>query len=382
MNARLLRAALSRWRESRTLTLLTIGGVALGVASVVCIQTLNQGALAAFGGGMKAVSGEADLVVLGPGPDLPDSLVTEVLGVPGVAAAWPLVRAWARVARRPGTYLEIIGADVFAPVSFPVQLGGEGPARFTGLLADPGWVALTPEFAGELGLAVGDTFAAASGDRAVLLTVGALVDFRAHAPLASRKLALMDIAQAQHLFGRRGRAAQIDVQVAEGREPAAVAGALQRALGPGVSVQTPAQREQHAAGLLAAFRLNLTALSLISVLVGIFLIFSAVHASLVRRRRDFGLLRSLGASRGQVLAVILLEVALLGLGGAALGVPLGYAAARLNVDAVSATLTSIYLLSEIDGLRLPALVVVAAILVGVGGAVRGSVVPSREMGRR
>jgi len=382
VNARLLRAALSRWRESRTLTLLTIGGVALGVASVVCIQTLNQGALAAVGGGMQAVSGAAALGGLGPGPDLPDSLVTEVLGVPGVAAAWPLVRAWARVARRPGTYLEIIGADVFAPVSFPVQLGGEGPARFTGLLADPGWVALTPEFAGELGLAVGDTFAAASGDRAVLLTVGALVDFRAHAPLASRKLALMDIAQAQHLFGRRGRAAQIDVQVAEGREPAAVAGALQRALGPGVSVQTPAQREQNAAGLLAAFRLNLTALSLISVLVGIFLIFSAVHASLVRRRRDFGLLRSLGASRGQVLAVILLEVALLGLGGAALGVPLGYAAARLNVDAVSATLTSIYLLSEIDGLRLPALVVVAAILVGVGGAVCGSLLPALDIARR
>ncbi len=387
MNPRLLRAALAHWRQARTLTLLTVFGVALGVASVVCIQTLNQGALAAFGGGMKAVSGDADLTVLGHGPDLDENLYPTVLAHPDVTAAWPLVRAWGRLAGHEDAYIEIVGVDVFAPVRFPVRLGDAGHAtgdvtRFADLLHVPGWVALTPAYAEELGLAAGDTFTVAVADRLVTLEVGALVDFQRAAPLASRKLALMDISQAQHLFGHRGRVQQFDVQVRPGVAPEAVAAGLQERLGPGAQVLTPAQREQNAAGLLAAFRLNLTALSLISVLVGVFLIFSAVHASLVRRRREFGLLRSLGASRRQVLGLILLETAVLGLAGTALGLPLGYAAALLNMETVSATLTSIYLLSEIEQMHLPPLLVAVAVVVGLGGALLGALLPALDIARR
>ena len=67
-----------------------------------------------------------------------------------------------------------------------------------------------------------------------------------------------------------------------------------------------------------------------------FLIFSAIQASLVRRRREFGLLRTLGATRDQVLGLILLEAGLLGLAGTLLGVPLGYLAAQANVRASAA----------------------------------------------
>jgi len=370
---------LAHWRQARTLTLLTVFGVALGVASVVCIQTLTHGALAAFGGGVKAVSGQADLMILGQEPDLDESVYPEVLAHPAVQAAWPLVRNWVRLADHPDTFLDIVGVDVFAPVGFPVTTGaGAGDSsRFAELITTPGWVALTPEFAAEFGLEVGDTLPVLVADRHVQLVVGALVDFRMHAPLASRKLALMDIAQAQHFFGRRGRVTQIDVQI----DPAQAA-AIQRALGPGVRVLTPSQREDNAAGLMNAFRLNLTALSMISVLVGIFLIFTAVHASLVRRRRDFGLLRSLGATRGQVLRLILAESALLGLAGTALGVPLGYLAASLNVDAVSSTLTSIYLLSEIEQLTLTPAVVLLGLAIGCGGALLGALLPALDIARR
>jgi putative ABC transport system permease protein len=385
MTAPLLRTMLAHWGQARTLTVLTILGVALGVASVVGIQTLNQGALAAFQGGVKAVSGDADLVVVGQGPDLDERLYAEVLAHREVAAAWPLVRLWAALADQPRTFLEIVGVDIFAPVSYPVRLTGEEGGsfdRFAGLLATPGWVALTPEFAAEQGLALGDPVAVAVGDRPQRLEVGALVDFRAHAPLASSRLALMDIAQAQHLAGRRGLVDQIDVQVHPGVDAARAAARLQRDLGPAVRVLTPTQREEGVAGLLAAFRLNLTALSLISVLVGMFLIFTAVHASLVRRRRHFGLIRSLGATSGQLLALILLEAGLLGLAGTLVGVPLGYLVARLNLAAVSATLTSIYLLSEIEVLRLSPWLVLLAAGVGLGGAVLGALLPALDVSRR
>jgi len=385
MSRHLLGAMLSHWRQGRTLTVLTVLGVALGVASVVCIQTLNQGALAAFGGSMQAVSGEADLVIQGIGPRVDEAVLEAVLARAEVAAAWPLIRSWILVADGRGRYLDVVGVDVLSPVEFPLDVGSGGRGPLAGLaemLGRPGWIALTPEYADELGLEAGEAFTVASADRLVELTVGALVDFRRHTPLASRQLAVMDIAQAQHFFGQRGQVDQIDIQLVPGVSAAQAAAALGLALGPGVRVLTPQQREQNAAGLLAAFRLNLTALSLISVLVGMFLVFSAVHASLVRRRRHFGLLRSLGATRRQLLAVIMLEAASLGALGTALGLPLGYLAAQLNVQTVSATLTSIYLLNEIEALRFPPLLALAAVLVGVGGALLGAWLPALDVARR
>ncbi len=113
-------------------------------------------------------------------------------------------------------------------------------------------------------------------------------------------------------------------------------------------VHTPEQRQQDASGLLAAFRLNLTALSLISVFVGLFLVLTAVQAALVRRRTEFGVLRSLGATPRQVLGLIVAEAATVGLVGVVLGVPLGWLAALRNLDSVSGTLTNIYVLEGIE----------------------------------
>lgn len=374
-------------RQGRTLFLLTVAGVALGVASVVAIQTLNRGALAAFDGSVRAVSGRADLTVTGALPTFDEAVLPEILGDREVVAAWPLVRMDVAVAGTEGVFLDLVGFDVFAPVGYPLHEGSAQDAAQAGrLLTDaltrPGWVALTPAFAARRGWAVGDTFTVSSGSRTATLAVGALVDFQAVEPLAPRRLAVMDIAWAQALLGRQGRIHQIDVVLEDGADPTIAARRLEQALGRGVRVLTPEQRRQDAAGLLAAFRLNLTALSLISVFVGLFLVLTAVQAALIRRRTEFGVLRSLGATPRQLLGLILAEAALVGLVGVALGVPLGWLAALRNLENVSGTLTSIYVLEGIESLRLPAEVVLLAVGVGVIGAVAGALAPAVETARR
>ncbi len=208
------------------------------------------------------------------------------------------------------------------------------------------------------------------------------MDFQRFSPLASSRLVVMDIAHAQSLFGRRGRIDQIDVRARPDVEVDSIAHRLRERLGPGVRVLTPDEREDQAASLLSAFRLNLTALSLISIFVGVFLVHSASQTALVRRRGEFGVLRSLGASRRQVLALILGEVALLGLLGVVLGLPIGIAVARANVDVVSGTLTNLYLLQEIEALVLPWWIYALGIGVGLGGALVGALSPALDMSRR
>ena len=133
---------------------------------------------------------------------------------------------------------------------------------------------------------------------------------------------------------------------------------------------------------MSAFRLNLTALSFISLFVGLFVVHTSTQASLLRRRSEFGLLRSLGATREQVLGLILGEVVLLGLLGAGLGLPLGYWIAQANVDMVSSTLTNLYLLQEIESLQLPAWLYSLAAAIGLGGAIGGALLPALDMSRR
>jgi len=359
-----------------------VAGVALGVASVVSIQIINLNALSAFRGSMDAVSGNADLMVVGKMPTLPPESYPIVLSTPGVEAAWPMARVDVLVegpADEPAVFLQVVGVDFFTPVDVP----WEGAAVAVGTaLETPGWVAVTPSFARERGWELGERVAVSVGTRKASLMIGAFSDFQRATPLASPRLAVMDIAQVQSLLGAPEVLHQIDVKLREGESADVVASALERALASRASVLTPEQREQQAAGLLSAFRLNLTALSLVSLFVGGFLVYSSTQANLVRRRTEFGLLRSLGATHRQVMGLLVADVGLLGLLGVGVGMPLGYLAARANVDRVSATVSNLYLLEEIHRLDVPLWFFVLGGAVGLFGACLGALVPALELGRK
>lgn len=374
-----LAAAVGR---GRMLVALTVFGVALGIASVLGIQIINRGALAAFRGAVQAVSGDADLTIVPRTAMLPDSVYAAALATPGVAAAWPVYQVSAALVGRHRYYLDVVGVDVFAPSAAAWSPDtGQAPFDPATALAVSGWSVVSPPLARELGLAVGSPFDVSSGTRRARLVVGAIVDFQRVTPLASRKLVVMDLAQAQHLLGTRGGLTQVDVRLAPGATGAAVAARLARMAGPAADVLTPEQRARRADGLTRAFRLNISALSLISLVVGFFLVHTATQAALVRRRTEFGILRATGATRAQVLALVLADTGLLGLLGVALGLPLGWLLARANLGAVSSTLANLYLLNEIERLELPWGLAVLAAALGLAAAFAGALGPALDLAR-
>ncbi len=371
----LWRTLAARFRGGRMLFLLTLFGVALGVASVLSIQIIHRNALGSFEGSLRAVSGDADFSIVSKLTTFPEKLYPEVLAQPGVAAAWPLYRIDVALHGEEDQYVDIVGFDLFAPLRIPWE---EAPQGGLASVQEGGWVAVSPRFAERLGLQQGDSFDVSSGSRLHTLRIGALVDFRKVSPLAGSRLVVMDIAQAQSLFGGRGQLSQIEVVADADVDIEALRESLEARLGQGVVTLSPEQRTALAADLLGAFRLNLTALSLISLVVGGFLVYTSTQAALVRRRNEFGLLRAEGVTRGRVAAVILSEVALTGVLGTLAGFPLGYLAAVWNVDRVSATLSNLYLLEAIETLQLPAGLYVLAAAVGLGGALLGALPPTLE----
>jgi len=370
---------LARLRASRALYALTLLGVALGVASVLSIQILNRSALGAFQGSVRAVGGEADLTVSPRGPFLPEECFPRILGQAGVASAWPVVRTQVALAGRTPMFLELVGLDLFAPRRLPWK---RPPGEFSQALSLPGWAAVTPALAEKMGWKIGQGFEVTLGSRRLRLQVGALVDFQKLSPLASSRLVVLDISQAQALLARPGEIDQVEIRLEPGTDTREAGDRLRRAIGDVARVETPEERREQAQDLLGAFRLNLTALSLISLFVGAFLVYSSTQASLLRRRSEFGLMRSLGATRAEVFRIIMGEVLLLGGVGVALGIPLGYAAARANVSSVSATLSNLYLLEEVESLWVSPGTLLLAALLGIGGALAGALAPALEMSRK
>lgn len=376
------------WRSLRGLVVhqgilyaLSAVGVALGVAAVVSIQMINQNALAAFSASVDAVSQNADLLVRAGRDVLPEKALAEVLSDRDVDSAQPIHKVEVAHFDSDGTkrYLDVLGLNLAVPGSLPLS---GAPDSLGEILAVRGWSALPPELADELGLEVGDRFRVVAGTRAVELRMSATVDFRRIAPLASSRLLVMDIAQSQDLFQERGVIDEINVFLVKGASARVAQERLRSKLGDVASIMTPGERRQQAEGLLRAFRLNLTALSLISLLVGLFLVYTTIQATLVRRRRELGVLRSLGATRGQVLRLLLTEAAVVGLIGTLIGLPIGWFAATLNVETVSGTLRDIYLLDEIERLVVPTWIYVLAACLGLGGAVLGALLPSIDAAKR
>ena len=367
----------TRLRAGRSLYVLTVFGVALGVASVLSVQIINLSAVAAFRGALRAVGSEADLTVRGLNRTLSETLFPQVLSTRGVRGAWPVYRLDVAVKGPDSLLLEVMGIDLLSPASRD-SLELLGREQASEALTQPGWMAVTPELARSQGWSVGDSIEVSCGSREARLVIGALVDFARVTTLAGAKLAVMDISQVQGLLGRPGELHEIHVEAAA-QDRAHLKTLLERRLGPSVEVLTPTQREDEAAGLLSAFRLNLTALSLISLFVGSFVVYTSSQALFVRRRREFGVLRAVGATRAQLLGLIAVEAALVGALGVALGTGLGYWAARANVDAVSATLTQVYLLNEITSLQVPPWVYLAGAAAGMGAALAGTLLPALDL---
>ena len=378
------RTVSAHWRTNPVLYGLTVLGVALGVASVISIRILNQSAIASFAAGVRTIGGAADVLVTGKGGTLPDEAYPRVLGTAGVAAAWPVFETTVAVEGRPDTFVRVLGVDLLAPAQdFWGAVSGLDPgADAADAVRAPGWVAVTPELAAAMGWAVGDGFEVRYGADVSGLRVGALIDLKRWGASGSRRAVVMDIAEAQSLFDGAGTLHRIGVKATEGTDLAALAARIEGGLGGRVDAVTPSERTGQAQQLLGAFRLNLTALSLVSLLVGTFLVFSSMRACLVWQRREFGVLRSLGCTPAQVLALILGEAALLGVMGVVIGIFAGYWTAIWNLDAVSSTLTNIYMLREIESLEVSGGTLALAVFAGLGGALSGTLLPALDVWRR
>lgn len=376
------------WTSRRIRTLLAVGGIALGVAVLLAVRVANFSAVEAFSRTLEMVAGRADIEVFASGEEGMDpALFAPFTRMEEIEAATPafMLRGYAGTERRGVRMLGVdMARDSRVRPWYEAELSSDDDPLT--LFSTPTGVLMTPALASELGLKRGDRFPFHHSARTDTLTLIGLLKGESVSQARSRDVVVMDLPRAWQFYGGPHVLHRIDLILGPSVVPDEALAAIRQWLPEGVIAERSGWHRPQAQKMLASFRLNLTALAFVALMVAGFLVFQTVSTTALQQRKTAGILRSVGASRRFVRNLFLFEGLSLGVLGAAVGVPLGLLLARGAVRLVSQSISSIYLLEGTQRIFVTAESVLSSVLLGIGVsllsvwpvAVEASSVPPRE----
>ncbi len=333
-------------RKHKLRSVLTLSGITLGVAIFVGMHTVNQSVLSAFQHTVDRVAGATELEISAGEPGFEEEVLERVQAEPCVSAAAPIIEAIVDTGSPGQGSLLVLAVDMTGDRSlreYDLESGEsaiiDDPLVF---LAQPDSIMVSRQFAQRNGLRIGSGLALETMEGPKRFTVRGIMRTGGLASAYGGSLAVMDIYAAQLVFGRGRRFDRIDVGADAGIGPEKCRERLEALLGPGFKVEPPSARGQYFASMSQAFAISISFASVFALLIGIFIIYNSFSIAVSHRRAEIGILRSMGATRGQIRNLFLAESAVAGVIGSAIGVGAGILLARGMITYTSTYLRDLY----------------------------------------
>ncbi len=358
---------------------LSVLGVALGVALVVSIDLANDSARQAFALSSERVTGKATHQIIPATGDLDEEVYRNLRIELGMRDAAPVVEGFARIAKDPQRTMQVLGVDALAEGPFRAYTSQEAGIDLGSFMARPNTFLIAAETAQALAVAPGDTLSVIAGGQTFVLTLaGTLQSGDERSAQAMADLMVVDIATAQELFRMTGRISHIDLLISDTEAGEAMQERITAALPDGVQLMRSSARTSTVAQMTRAFELNLSALSMLSLIVGMFLVYNTMTFSVVQRRWLIGRLRTLGVRRREIFRLILGEAALIAILGTVIGLLLGIILGQSLVQLVTQTINDLYYVISVRDIALGPLTLLKGIGLGIGATLIATLAPARE----
>ena len=360
-------------------SVLAIGAIALGVALGLAVNLVNDAALAEMQQAFRTISGEADVRIEGVSRTIDENLYGKIGLHPEIESIAPIIELDANVAgkREP---LKIIGLDPFASARFTPHLIARPDENTRDPLANFGGdrISVSPATLTWLQLMPHSTqvqLSTPNGPRNLEIA-GVLAGIESR-----QRVAVLDIAAAQELFNLQGQITRLDLRLTPGVDRAAFIRGLARTLPAGVHAMAPEVREEQAATMSRAYRVNLTMLAMIALFSGALLVFSTQMLSVAERVSELAFLRVLGVTQRGTVGLMLFEAVLLGAAGALLGAALGYALAWGALYVLGGDLGAGFFHGTRPALTFAPMTTLLFVLLGAAAAILGAWVPALAAAR-
>jgi putative ABC transport system permease protein len=378
----ILRLAVRSMNRRLLQSLLFILGVALGVAVVIAIDLANGSASRAFALSTESVTGRATHQITGSAVGLDSDLYREIRLDLGIRDSAPIVTESVRVLELGDQTVRLLGVDPFAEPPFRTYLStieilgdeeGDAFNALTDFISQRNTALISETMANRWGVSAGDDVTIRQGTgRISVRIIGLLRPQDRTSQQALDDLMLTDIATAQEVVGTDGRISRIDLILPDDYDISQITAILP----DGARLQTAQESGGALQQMTAAFEINLQALSLLAVVVGVFLIYNTVNFSVVQRRPVIGIMRSLGATKRQVFAVILGEALVLGLIGTVLGMALGIIFGRYTVGLIAQTISDLYFSVNVTTVTVDPITLLKGATLGIAASLGAAFLPS------
>lgn len=363
-------------------TVLTMAGIVLGVAVFVGMHTANQSVLSAFTKTVDRIAGATQLQITAGESGFDEEVLERVQALPNVRVAVPVIEAVVNLNLKSQGNILVLAVDMTGDRGlrdYDLEAGDdtviEDPLVF---IAQPDSLMVTREFAAANGLVSNSKITLAAMDGPRTFTVRGIMKSSGLTSAFGGNLAIMDIYAAQKVFGRGRKFDRIDLAATEGTALPELQRQLSALLGPGFEVESPSARGKQFEALSSVYGMLANITSLFALFIGMFIIYNSFAIAVTQRRGEIGIVRALGATRGQIQALFLTESAILGLIGASFGVLFGL----LIASGISASLGNF--LGEIYGVAQRAgevssdpRLLLGALLMGVVTSVIAAWIPAR-----
>jgi putative ABC transport system permease protein len=383
-----IRVALRGLLGRKLRAVLTAFAIVLGVATVSGTYVLTDSISDAFDniftgvyrGTDAAVTGKAAFDLGNDGavqpPSFDESLLPKVRELPAVAAAIGGVGGEAQLIGSNGKVIQFGGAPNLGFSVDPSQPQFNSLTLVEGKWPGSRQFVVDTSTAGKKDIKIGDTIRVQAQGSAIPLRVSGLVKFGAVASIGGATLAGFDLGTAQRLFHKQGRLDQIRASRAQGYSESQLLDQIRSILPPGTQVRTGDNQAQEDASDTKTFtdflQSFLLAFGGIALFVGAFVIANSLSITIAQRTREFATLRTLGASRRQVLRSVLVESTVIGVLASVVGLFLGLALAKglfALFEAVGFTLPN-------SGLLLKPRTIIVALIVGILVTILASLRPA------
>jgi putative ABC transport system permease protein len=372
--------SLRELRQTPLRALLMFSGIAAGVTLLTAVNIVNGSITEHLKRSARMLAGRAALQVIAPGAEqrVAVRLVPALASVDGVETASAVLDTIVPLADRPESQ-RIFAADFSderLAAAYGIRLDdGANPAT---LLIRPGAAVATRDATAAPAPSASSARLAGAAGTVTLEIVGRLAE---GSPLAAaaRDLLVLDMVEAQTALGLGDVADRIDIMLAPDARIESVRDGLYEALGPGFEVVTPAERGLEFARTIGSFQSTLRAFGLLALVAGVFVVYSATSTAVRARTRGLGILRAVGVTPCQIVALLVGEVILVSLVASVTGAIAGLALSFGLSELVRETMSTIYFYPFTgDNPALDATAFGIAVMAGTTAAIAGAVVPSRR----
>lgn len=357
---------------------LSILGIALGVSIVVSIDLAGSSSTKAFEMSMESVTGKATHQITGGPAGVPDSIFRFLRIEKNVRPSAPVVENYAmyETSSTRRTF-RVLGIDAFSEDDFRDYIRDATSELSGGLgkfMAGENLGVISSLTAASLGLSINDSMQMSFDGKSFTVYINGILDADGLSnPTSLNDILILDIASAKIIFEMPETLTRIDLILPE-NESEALADLLQ----PGIKINPAGLRSSATTEMVRAFDLNITAMSFLALIVGMFLVYNTITFSVVQRRRLIGLYRTIGVTKKEIFTIILKESFILGIAGTILGLTGGIFLGMEMVKVVSRSINDLYFVVGVTDFEIAPSSLIKGLLLGIGASLLASLKPARE----